>query len=160
MTTTDLPGQVFIDQMNLCDALIGDERRSLRRTWWPPTRRRIHRRIADLKLRRREAMDSFFAVVSGTSPQRRGVWTSTFAPYEHQRSERGRRGFGVSEEATEAAPIYTARRQDDGYATARYMIVCDEGWRQSIVCENMYGWAAEWLVNTLGRKPYAPNNPS
>ena len=66
----------------------------------------------------------------------------------------------MSEEATQAAPIYRMVEQNDGYATTRYMIVCDEGWRESIVCENMYGWAAEWLVNQLGRTPYAPGNPS
>lgn len=64
----------------------------------------------------------------------------------------------MSEEATPEAPIYRVVEQDDGYATKRHMIVCDEGWRESIVCENMYGWAAEWMVNTLGRTPYAPGN--
>lgn len=63
----------------------------------------------------------------------------------------------MSEEATREAPIYRMVKQDDGYATARYMIVCDEGWRTSIVCEDMYDWAAEWLINKLGRTPYAPD---
>lgn len=66
----------------------------------------------------------------------------------------------MSEEATPEAPIYTIMEQDDGHATRRYMIICDEGWRRSIVCENMYRWAAEWLINKLGRAPYAPGNPS
>lgn len=66
----------------------------------------------------------------------------------------------MSEEATEKAPIYKIVEQDDGYATQRYMIVCDEGWRHSIVCENMYDWAAEWLIGVIGRAPYAPGNPS
>lgn len=66
----------------------------------------------------------------------------------------------MSEEPTPAAPIYKTMEQDDDYATKRYMIVCDEGWRTSIVCENMYRWVAEWMVNLLGRTPYAPDNPS
>jgi len=24
-----------------------------------------------------------------------------------------------------------------------------------IVCERMYGWAADWLLEVLGRRPYA-----
>jgi hypothetical protein len=66
----------------------------------------------------------------------------------------------VDEPASPEKPIYQAVRQDDGYATPRYMIVCDEGWRQSIVCEDMYDWAAAWMVSVLGRRLYAPGNPS
>jgi hypothetical protein len=36
------------------------------------------------------------------------------------------------------------------------MIICDEGWRESIVCERMYPWAARWLLGVLGEQPYAP----
>jgi hypothetical protein len=56
---------------------------------------------------------------------------------------------------TEQEPVYRKVRHDDGWATARYMIVCDEGWRESIVCEGMYSWAADWLLGILGRRAYA-----
>jgi hypothetical protein len=58
-------------------------------------------------------------------------------------------------EPTPERPHYAAVLQDDGYATPRYMVTCDEGWRSSIVCEGMYGWAAEWLVDMLQGRPYA-----
>lgn len=63
-------------------------------------------------------------------------------------------------EPTPEAPAYRMQAQDDGGATVRWMIVCDEGWRTSIVCEDMYEWAASWLLDVLGRRPYAPGNPS
>lgn len=62
----------------------------------------------------------------------------------------------VPAEPTAESPEYRKVAHDDGAATQRYMIVCDEGWRQSIVCEVMYGWAADWLLGILGRTPYAP----
>lgn len=37
-----------------------------------------------------------------------------------------------------------------------WMIVADEGWRQSIVCDSMYEWAADWLLSILGQRPYTP----
>lgn len=64
----------------------------------------------------------------------------------------------MSEKATDNAPIYRIVEQDNDCETQRYMITCDEGWRQSIVCENMYLWAAEWLIGVIGRSPYAPNS--
>jgi hypothetical protein len=63
----------------------------------------------------------------------------------------------VSAEASPEAPIYRAVRQDDGYATARFMIVCDEGWREQIVCCDMYDWAADWLLKVLERRPFVPS---
>lgn len=36
-----------------------------------------------------------------------------------------------------------------------FMIICDEGWRTLIVCDNMYESAADWLLGILGRTPYA-----
>ena len=57
---------------------------------------------------------------------------------------------------TSASPVYASVLQDDGYATKRYMITCDEGWRSSIVCEDMYDWAAAWLVEQVQGRPYAP----
>lgn len=58
---------------------------------------------------------------------------------------------------TPEKPIYSKVLQYDKAATKHYMIVCDEGWRQSIVCCDMYDWAADWLVNMIQNQPYAPN---
>jgi hypothetical protein len=58
--------------------------------------------------------------------------------------------------ATPEAPIYTKVRQDKPAGTAFWLISCDEGWRTSIVCCDMYEWAADWLLGVLGRQPYAP----
>jgi hypothetical protein len=57
--------------------------------------------------------------------------------------------------ATPEAPIY-AKVAGDGTGSIRWFVTCDEGWRSSIVCERMYEWAADWLVEILGREPYAP----
>lgn len=54
------------------------------------------------------------------------------------------------------APVYSKLHQGNVSATKLYMVSCDEGWRSSIVCADMYDWAAEWLVGILGRQPYAP----
>lgn len=59
-------------------------------------------------------------------------------------------------EPTPERPFYGVQLQDSEGATKRYMIICNEGWRSSIVCEDMYGWAATWLVNILQGRPYAP----
>ena len=62
--------------------------------------------------------------------------------------------------ASEESPVYRKFRQDDDAATPHFGIVCDEGWRESIVCIGMYEWAADWLVATLQGKPYRrPSNP-
>jgi len=53
-------------------------------------------------------------------------------------------------------PVYAKVPHDDGGATQLYFITCDEGWRSSIVCEGMYGWAADWLLTVLGSQPFAP----
>ncbi len=53
-------------------------------------------------------------------------------------------------------PFYCKVAQDDGKATQLYMISCNEGWRESIVCNDMYEWAADWLVDILQGRPYAP----
>lgn len=39
-------------------------------------------------------------------------------------------------------------------ATQTFMIICDEGWRECIVCEHMYEWAADWLIEHIQGKPY------
>lgn len=38
---------------------------------------------------------------------------------------------------------------DDEGATQLWFIVADAGWREWIVCERMYGWAADWLLGLL-----------
>lgn len=53
-------------------------------------------------------------------------------------------------------PFYRKVAQDDGKATQLYLISCEEGWRESIVCTDMYEWAADWLVDILQGRPYAP----
>jgi hypothetical protein len=57
--------------------------------------------------------------------------------------------------ASPEAPVYGKVEQKSG-ATRLFMIVCDEGWRSSIVCCDMYEWAADWLLGLLGRRPYVP----
>jgi hypothetical protein len=54
-------------------------------------------------------------------------------------------------------PHYRIVEEDHG-ASPTYMIVCDEGWRESIVCNKMYSWAAIWLVDQIQGKPYAPGS--
>lgn len=58
--------------------------------------------------------------------------------------------------ASPEQPVYRRLHQGNDGATKLFMITCDEGWRSSIVCTDMYDWAAEWLVGVLGRKPYVP----
>ena len=64
----------------------------------------------------------------------------------------------MDEYATEYAPIYRKVLEEPLLATRTYMIVCDEGWRESIVCNHMYEWAADWLLGVLSRQPYAPHH--
>lgn len=65
----------------------------------------------------------------------------------------------TTDEPTTDRPRYEAVEQEDiNRATQFYMITCDEGWRKSIVCGDMYKWAAEWLVETLQGTPYAPTH--
>jgi hypothetical protein len=54
-------------------------------------------------------------------------------------------------------PIYTKFAQDkpNPEGTQLYGISCNEGWRESIVCTGMFGWAADWLLEVLGHQPYA-----
>lgn len=59
-------------------------------------------------------------------------------------------------EASEQYPIYAKVPHGDLAATTTYFITCNEGWRESTVCEHMYEWAADWLLEQLGRKPFAP----
>jgi hypothetical protein len=61
-----------------------------------------------------------------------------------------------SAEPTPEHPLYAKVLQDDPGGTPTYMIICNEGWRESIVCTGMYDWAADWLVDVLQGRPYAP----
>jgi len=54
----------------------------------------------------------------------------------------------VSEQGTPEKPIYTKQKQEGG-ATAFFMILVDEGWRSWILCNNMYEWAADGLIEIL-----------
>jgi hypothetical protein len=45
-----------------------------------------------------------------------------------------------------------AKVEQNGGATPLYMIVADQGWRQMILCEGMYEWAADWLLTKLGKE--------
>lgn len=54
-------------------------------------------------------------------------------------------------------------RQRDTYRVAPdpgtnnlYMIVVEEGWRQTVLCWGMYEWAANWLVRILAHHPFTP----
>lgn len=55
-------------------------------------------------------------------------------------------------------PVYRKVKDDSRGVTPVYFIVCDEGYRESIVCDGMYEWAADWLLEVLGRRPYAPRH--
>lgn len=64
-------------------------------------------------------------------------------------------------EGTPEQPIYKKVRQSGPVgapepATTVFMVTCDEGWRSSIVCTDMYEWAADWLVEQIQGKPFAP----
>jgi hypothetical protein len=62
----------------------------------------------------------------------------------------------LDEPASPARPIYTKVLQGEA-RTKFYMIRCDEGWRESIVCTDIYEWAADWLLELLKDRPrYAP----
>lgn len=57
-------------------------------------------------------------------------------------------------QASEERPVYLA--EEDPSGVDKYMVSVDEGWRISVVCSGVYGWAADWLVEQLQGKPYAP----
>jgi hypothetical protein len=61
-----------------------------------------------------------------------------------------------SKTCSEAKPEYRKVLEDVSRATPTFLIVCDEGWCEKIVCTGMYGWAADWLLEEIQGKPYAP----
>jgi len=71
----------------------------------------------------------------------------------------------VSTEPTPGRPTYkkvAVYRSVSGNAgpppaqPSDWSVHCDEGWRTSVVCTGMYEWAADWLVEQLQGKPFAP----
>lgn len=58
-------------------------------------------------------------------------------------------------DGTPEKPIYSKVPCKETKGTKMFFIVCDEGWRTSIVCDKMYGWAADWLLEHIQGKPYA-----
>lgn len=64
----------------------------------------------------------------------------------------------MESDACPERPLYTKVQHDSGHATARYMIVVDEGWRTFILCAEMYGWAADWLLAQLRYRPPIPTD--
>ena len=60
---------------------------------------------------------------------------------------------------TETKPLYRKVEQTGVTKTPLYMIVVDEGWRESILCSGMYEWAADWLVDRLEGKPFTLGMP-
>lgn len=54
-------------------------------------------------------------------------------------------------------PLYEVVPQvDEDGATKFFMVTCNEGWRSSIVCTDMYEWTARWLVDQIQGRPFAP----
>ena len=52
-------------------------------------------------------------------------------------------------------PVYRKfQTNPETKATKLYGIVCDEGWREHILCTGMYEWQADWLVEQLQGKPF------
>lgn len=70
----------------------------------------------------------------------------------------GASGFVNRSEPSPELPTYRKSPQDKlaPEATQLWMVVCNEGWRESIVCNDMYEWAADWLVEQIQGRPYAP----
>ncbi len=62
----------------------------------------------------------------------------------------------TSTQPTEDRPFYRKVEMNTPGATRLFMITVDEGWRSSILCERMYGWAADWLVDQIQGRRYAP----
>ena len=57
------------------------------------------------------------------------------------------------------SPVYRKVAEELGWATQTYMVVVDEGWAESILCERMYDWSADWLIEQLQGKPYGIRVP-
>lgn len=64
---------------------------------------------------------------------------------------------GMDDDATPQRPKYEKRPVTGRGATKFFTVVCNEGWRESIVGTDMYEWCADWLIEVLDRRPFAPN---
>lgn len=53
------------------------------------------------------------------------------------------------EHGTPGAPVYRKFKQGAGVATGFWGITVDEGWREWILCCDMYEWAADQLLSVL-----------
>lgn len=73
-------------------------------------------------------------------------------------SHYGPNGFVDRNQISEERPFYRKVEEGKGGATKTYLISCDEGWRESIVCCGMYEWAADWLISVIQSRPYAKDN--
>lgn len=60
----------------------------------------------------------------------------------------------MSEDGSVESPIYSKVLHNEKSATKWFFIVCDEGWRSSIVCEHMYEWCADWLIELIQGRPF------
>jgi hypothetical protein len=54
--------------------------------------------------------------------------------------------------ASDTMPKYSKQQHDKGNL---WFIICDEGWRTYIVCDNMYQRHADQLLHILGRQPFS-----
>ena len=61
---------------------------------------------------------------------------------------------------TTEEPVYAKfqQRREDGTPSSFWATTCDEGWRSSIICTDMYEWVADWLLTLLERRPLAPDH--
>lgn len=57
---------------------------------------------------------------------------------------------------TPEKPLYRKVQMPRKGKTVLFMITCHEGWRESIVCVDMYEWAADWLIKQIQGRAYAP----
>lgn len=55
---------------------------------------------------------------------------------------------------TPEEPYYFKVEQRPDQGTQLYMIICDEGWRSVVVCNNMYESVADWLIDHIQGKPF------
>lgn len=53
--------------------------------------------------------------------------------------------------ASEESPLYRKVKQSRGL----FLIVCDEGWRASVLCSGMYENDADFVLRLLGRESRA-----
>jgi hypothetical protein len=66
-----------------------------------------------------------------------------------------RRMLNASEENPNYYVSPSKSMKSDATQTDLCMVVCDEGWRQTVVGYDMYRWAADWLVEMIQGIPYA-----